>query len=216
VIYKPDSQGLFQPVDLLEGAYGTQWRHPIDEVGQGQFDIPSEDPKALAATLAADNLVGCYLNGACRYAFLIETPTETIAAAAGPAGEPWHIEGRGMEAYLDKATVYPAGWPSLVVREVVEQLTPIFGTTVAAAASAGATNLKLVDVTGMTPGIYTVEGSTANEDVTVTVVGTAGAGGTGVTLASGTTMDHGVGDDVSFTSTSRAPSSSTRRRATRS
>lgn len=56
-------------------------------------------------------------------------------------------------------------------------------TTLAAAAAAGATNLKVASVTGVDVGdVFRVGSGTALEVVRVTAVGTAGSGGTGLTI----------------------------------
>jgi PKD domain len=67
-------------------------------------------------------------------------------------------------------------------------------TTLAAAASAGDTNVKVTSVTGMTVGDLIKIDTGANLEVrTITSVGTAGSGGTGIGLTSGLTNAHASG-----------------------
>ncbi len=63
-------------------------------------------------------------------------------------------------------------------------------TTLSAAANAGDTNIKVASVTGMVAGnTLSVDGET----VTITTVGTSGAGGTGVTFTPALTAAHAAG-----------------------
>lgn len=65
-------------------------------------------------------------------------------------------------------------------------------TTLAAAAVAGATNIKVTAVTGYAIGdrIRVGPAGATQEIVTISTVGTAGSGGTGLTLSSGLLYDH--------------------------
>jgi hypothetical protein len=81
-------------------------------------------------------------------------------------------------------------------------------TTLSAAAAAGATNIKVASVTGMVAGnTLTVDSAGASpETVTITTVGTAGAGGTGITFTPALAFAHASGaivtvNGVSSTST---------------
>ena len=71
-------------------------------------------------------------------------------------------------------------------------------TTLSAAAAAGATNVKLASVTGLTVGgTLTIDSTGANpETVTITTVGTSGAGGTGVSFAPALAFAHASGATV--------------------
>jgi hypothetical protein len=68
-------------------------------------------------------------------------------------------------------------------------------TTLSAAAAAGATNVKVANVTGLVAGnTITVDSAGANpETVTITAVGTSGAGGTGVTFTPALASAHASG-----------------------
>jgi hypothetical protein len=71
-------------------------------------------------------------------------------------------------------------------------------TTLSAAAAAGATNVKIASVTGLVAGnTITIDSTGANpETVTMTVVGTQGAGGTGVTFTPALGFAHASGATV--------------------
>lgn len=70
-------------------------------------------------------------------------------------------------------------------------------TTLAAASSIGATNVKVTSVTGMAIGDeLTIETAGLVETRTITTVGTAGAGGTGITVGLAFSYAHGSGDAV--------------------
>jgi hypothetical protein len=68
-------------------------------------------------------------------------------------------------------------------------------TTLSAAAAAGATNVKIASVTGLVAGnTITIDSTGANpETVTMTTVGTSGAGGTGVTFSPALAFAHASG-----------------------
>ena len=67
-------------------------------------------------------------------------------------------------------------------------------TTLAAAANAADTNVKVTSVTGMTVGhLIKIDTGASLEERTITSVGTAGSGGTGIGLDSGLTNAHASG-----------------------
>ena len=73
-------------------------------------------------------------------------------------------------------------------------------TTLAASSIVGATNVKVASVTGAAVGgTMTVEATGANpETVTITVVGTSGAGGTGITFTPALAFAHALGASVQY------------------
>jgi len=75
-------------------------------------------------------------------------------------------------------------------------------TTLAAASTAGATNIKVVSVAGMAAGNTLVIDTGANKETrTIQTVGTAGSGGTGVTLTAALTLGHANGTTVTDSTT---------------
>jgi len=77
---------------------------------------------------------------------------------------------------------------------VLENTKAAIFTSLAAAAAAGATNIKVASVTGFAVGQVV---SIDSELATILSVGTAGAGGTGITLTAGLTNAHASGHRVS-------------------
>ncbi len=79
-------------------------------------------------------------------------------------------------------------------------------TTLAAAAAAGATNIKVASTTGMfTGGTLVVDsGSGSAETVTATTVGGAGASGTGVTISPALALPHASGATVTVNAPTNA------------
>jgi hypothetical protein len=72
-------------------------------------------------------------------------------------------------------------------------------TTLSTAANAGDTNIKVASVTGMVVGnTLTIDVGSAAQTVTITTVGTAGAGGTGVTFTPALTAAHAAGTIVTL------------------
>lgn len=80
-------------------------------------------------------------------------------------------------------------------------------TTLSAAANAGDTNIKVGSVTGMVAGnTLTVDTGSAAETVTISTVGTSGAGGTGITFTPALAAAHALGAVVTVNG---VPSTST-------
>src|SRR6266511_1046904 len=70
-------------------------------------------------------------------------------------------------------------------------------TTLAAAAAAGATNIKTASVSGFSTGMaITIDATPNAESATIATVGTAGAGGTGITLTAPLAAAHASGVTV--------------------
>lgn len=108
----------------------------------------------------------------------------------------------------DVAKYYTRPIPSssyAAFRTAVSGGTAPAATTLAANSLAGATNIKVVAVTGFSVGDWlSVAGSEVRQ---ITIVGTTGSGGTGITLATALTSAHSSGDAVVETSEPPPPSS---------
>jgi len=96
----------------LEGAQDPAFTDPFGDIGSGHFRIPVTDPKATGAIIRSGNYVKVKIAGIYRYAFFLENPRKVVASTEGEAGEYWDLGGRGNIAYLERASVYPPGWPS--------------------------------------------------------------------------------------------------------
>jgi len=118
----------------------------------------------------------------------------TLASALANA----HASGAQVNDAVINVDVDPSGGNQETVN-VLSVGTAAFSTTLSAAANAGDTNIKVASVTGLTVGrTLTVDaGGASPETVTITAVGTAGAGGTGVTFTPALSSAHASGAIVS-------------------
>lgn len=118
----------------------------------------------------------------------------TLTAALASA----HPAGAQVNVAAINVDVDPSGGNQETVN-VLSVGTAAFSTTLAAAANAGDTNIKVGSVTGLTVGrTLTVDaGGAQPETVTVTAVGTAGSAGTGVTFTPALAFAHASGAPVS-------------------
>jgi hypothetical protein len=107
-----DGAALTTMLATLEGARGRAFTDLFNEVGSGVFLLSVADPKATAAILTSGNLVKVRIGGTHRFAYWIENPKKLAASPSGEAGEFWSIGGRGAVAMLERAIVYPPGWPT--------------------------------------------------------------------------------------------------------
>lgn len=124
----------------LEGAQAPRFTDPLGEEGSGEFAIPTADPKAVGSILREGNIVRFRVGGVHRYAIWLETPRKTVASTSGPSGERWNVQGRGLVTYLERAIVYPPGWPTPTGPEwVFSGATPgkVMGDLLAAAQARG-------------------------------------------------------------------------------
>jgi hypothetical protein len=120
----------------------------------------------------------------------------------------------GTTSLAGKSTIRPAslagiaaghsiaiGWDDRLENRTVAAVGDNTGATTLAAASAiGATNIKVASVSNLTVGeTLLLEGGVNDELVTITSVGTAGSGGSGLNLAAPTTLAHASGGNVTAT-----------------
>jgi beta-glucosidase len=119
----------------------------------------------------------------------------TLAAPAGAGDTNIKVESTGGIAVGTKLTIDPNGTPQTVTVTAVGSGPPTFFTpTLAVATNAGDTNIKVTSTFGMTTGhLMRIDAGTNVEFATIQSVGTAGAGGTGVTLAAPLVRGHAVG-----------------------
>jgi hypothetical protein len=197
--FAPGARVIFAPPGS-KGAQGTVTNisadgKTIDAIAPagvyGRVDVtvvdpdPDNNPSQLTATLED----GFEFTAADR-------PTITsITPSSGPGGTQVTITGTGFANTNDPAT--NASLPATVTIGG-QQLLPLVQTTLSASAAAGDTNIKVTSISGMTAGnTLTIDPSGANpEKVTISIVGTAGAGGTGVTFAPALAFAHGLGSVV--------------------
>ncbi|MGH2512351.1 MAG: hypothetical protein ACRDGQ_06665 [Candidatus Limnocylindrales bacterium] len=120
-IYKPDGQTMLA---TLQNAYGVGFQDVLDDVGSGTFTLNANDPKATPANIAKGNIAKIRIGGIYRFAFVMEEPDHIVAAKGGKGDETWLIQGRGVLSLLDRAVVYPLGWPSVTASSTVTYTGP--------------------------------------------------------------------------------------------
>ncbi len=121
---------------------------------------------------------------------------QTALAAPASAGDTnIKVESTGGLAVGAKLTIDPNGTPETVtVTAVGSGPSGFFTPTLVAAANPGDTNVKVNFTFGMTAGdVMRIDTGANVEFATIQSVGTAGAGGTGVTFTAPLTLAHAVG-----------------------
>jgi len=186
--------------------WGASVGTPDTSVGTGP--IPLVQPPAPSSPNTCGRLVVSYANGA-SLNYIVSSDcgvtngahaviTSTLAAQ--------HTLSQGLRvSLLPSATLDHAGAIYLAYQTRSFRITQ---TTLSAAAAAGATNIKVASVTGMTAGnTLTIDPIGSNpETVTINTVGTAGAAGTGVTFTPALAFAHNQG---AFVTVNGVPSAST-------
>ncbi len=152
----------------------------------------------LATTLGADPALG---------ATLIRLASITTVAAGDfirigtvlteAASEVVRVVVLGTAGATDTQVENSAGGGLLIDHANGEEVKTVTGTLLAAPAAAGAVNIKVDSVTGLTAGEFIRIGYVGHfETRELTAVGTAGVGGTGVTFAIPLTRDHALDEWV--------------------
>jgi hypothetical protein len=181
---------------------GLTWSAPVGaadaSVGTGAVTLV-QPPAPGAATGTCGRVVVAFTNGAtvnaifstdCGATFSARSVVTSTQAAS-------HAEAQGLRSTQalsgssDGSGGLYLAWQTRSFR--TQQ------TTLSAAANAGDTNIKVASVTGMVAGnTLTVDAGGSNpETVTITTVGTSGAGGTGVTFTPALGFAHAQGAFVS-------------------
>ncbi len=119
----------------------------------------------------------------------------TLAAPAHAGDTNLKVESTGSMAIGAKLTVDPGGTAETVtVTSIGSGPSTFFTPTLAVAANPGDTNIKVNFTFGMTAGdVMRIDSGSNVEFATIQSVGTAGAGGTGVTFSAPLTLAHPVG-----------------------
>ena len=155
----------------------------------------------LDTTLGADPALGATL---VRLASVTTVATNDFVriGAAGVAAtetnsEVVRVTTVGTAGATDTVVENSAGGGCLIDHASGAEVKTVTGTLLAAPAAAGATNVKVDSVTGLIAGDFIRVGYVGHyESREITVVGTAGAGGTGLTFAIPLTMDHAADEWV--------------------
>jgi hypothetical protein len=189
---------------------GATWSAPVGtpDTSVGTGAIPEVQPPAPSSPNTCGRLVVSYANGTTLNDFVSSDCGGTNGAHAviTSTQAAQHTPSQGLRVSLfPSATVDKAGAIYLAYQTRSFRITQ---TTLSAAASAGATNIKVASVTGMVAGnTLTVDPTGSNpETVTISTVGTAGAGGTGITFTPALAFAHAQG---AFVTVNGVPSTST-------
>ncbi len=129
-----------------------------------------------------------------------ETRTISVVGTAGAGGTGItvdaaftlaHASGAVVDTTVNIGTRLAAATAVGATNIKVATTGPFFATTLAAAANAGDTNIKVTSVTGLQPGeTINIDSGATLESRVIQSVGSAGAGGTGVTLTSALGSAH--------------------------
>lgn len=93
---------------VMNGARKLRWDDAYNATGAGSFEIPTSDPKATVANLAVGNIVRCGFGPFDDFDWIIEQLNYTLSSPDGPSGETIVVQGRGLEAYVERGVVYSA------------------------------------------------------------------------------------------------------------
>lgn len=148
---------------------------------------------AATLTTTATTLSGAHSVGA--------TVVNVVSATGLVAGDTIQIGATGVREFRDIVSVsvnaLTIDFPLALAHANAEAVLEVTKTTLSADAEIGATNIKIADVTGLAVGDFLRIGESAEYEVRqLTFVGTAGAGGTGVSFAFPTQKRHRSGDNV--------------------
>jgi len=191
---------------------GATWSAPVASadaaVGTGAVTLLQPPPPGAAAGTACSRIVVGYANG-----------TTVNALSSGDCGASFGAHAVVTATQAAQHTVAQALRTGLVVSGSSDGAGGLYlawqtrsfrtqQTTLSTAANAGDTNVKVGSVTGMVAGnTLTIDPTGSPETVTISTVGTSGAGGTGVTFTPALAAAHAVGSFVTVngvTSTSTA------------
>ena len=160
-----------QGVTLLTTTGGTMW---TQQAGGG--------------TTQQVNAVSCPATSTC---YAVGNAGTILKTANG--GQSWISQTSGLTTNLNGVSCF-SGSGCIAVGTAT-------ATTLAAAAAAGDTNIKVASVTGLQGGqTIAIDTGASKETGTIGAVGTAGAGGTGVTLNAPLTLAHASGVAVAGSS----------------
>lgn len=95
----------------LGNAYDRGFTDTLADLGSGSFKILATDPKATSAIIRRGNLVKARVAGVYRFAFFMDDIRDVVLSPAEGGGMAYAVSGRGSLAYLERAIVYPPGWP---------------------------------------------------------------------------------------------------------
>jgi hypothetical protein len=150
----------------------------------------------LVTTLGADPALGATLIRLASVTTVADGDFIQIGPATTEADtEVVRVVVAGTAGATDTQVENSAGGGLLIDHGNGEAVKTVTGTLLAAPVAAGGTTVKLDDMTGLAPGDFVRFGYVGHyETRELVTVGTAGAGGTGVTFAIPLTRDHAMGE----------------------
>lgn len=188
---------------------GATWSAPVGtaDASVGTGAIPLVQPPPPSSPNTCGRLVVSYANGTTLDDFTSSDCGATASARAVITSTQavQHTVAQGLRvSLLPSVSMDGAGAIYLAYQTRSFRITQ---TTLAAAANAGDTNVKVSSVTGMVAGgTLTIDPTGSNpETVTITTVGTAGSGGTGITFSPALGFAHALG---AFVNVNGVPSTS--------
>lgn len=196
----PDLNGVPGPLEGLDYVESetAELEITVPELGADKLAIAIPGSVSVAgdaigvATGASTTLNGATIAGA--------TSIVVTAAAGIAVGEVLQIGAAGAREFRTVTDI--SGAPTIVLNSPLakphadlDPVQEVVSSTLAADAPAGSTNIKLTAVTGLVVGDYLRFGYPGEQEVRkLTFVGTAGAGGTGVSFFEQTSRLHRSGD----------------------
>jgi hypothetical protein len=113
-----DAANYAEMLVTLEGARNLSYQKQLNQAGAGSFKINRHDAKATSANLQKGNLCKVKIDGVYRGAFFMEETVKDYADPGGDGSEDNEVKGRGAMAYMERAIVYPTGWPTTKLPDV--------------------------------------------------------------------------------------------------
>jgi hypothetical protein len=93
---------------VMNRARKLRWDDAYNATGAGSFEVSTSDAKATVANLAVGNIVRCGFGPFDDFDWIIEQLNYTLSSPDGPSGETIVVQGRGLEAYVERGVVYSA------------------------------------------------------------------------------------------------------------
>lgn len=90
----------------LKTAFNLNFYPTLDGHGTGTFTMYRDDP--AVRLIRKDCIIHVYVNGTDVFQWIIESESSSFAESSGYT---LTYTGQGMRSYLDRAMIYPTGWP---------------------------------------------------------------------------------------------------------
>lgn len=104
-VWNEDATSQIATTADLEATFSRQWRHPLNDLGQGEFEIFNDD--AALAVIESGYLVRCFIDGTARFQWRIEERVTNVIDPGEESHETTTFRGRGALCILEDAVVVP-------------------------------------------------------------------------------------------------------------